>query len=221
MNDPPPSACAARPALRAEVDAALSRALAKEARRSLPVGRRSSPARSRQRSRAWHRWSRKAPSPRGQRCRRRAGGRARRGGRADPAGRRHAPLARRRRDAGGDDGFATPIGHAAPSDPTLVASGGPQARPHPRPPARASRGSSPAIALVLVVVAAAVITVLASGGSSTSTYADRARTRTRASRVPTARSRIASPPSLPPRRARRSPRQPMPPPPPPATRDGA
>ena len=30
MNDPPPSACAARPALRAEVDAALARALAKK-----------------------------------------------------------------------------------------------------------------------------------------------------------------------------------------------
>ena len=30
MNDPPPSACAARPALRPEVDAALARALAKK-----------------------------------------------------------------------------------------------------------------------------------------------------------------------------------------------
>jgi predicted Ser/Thr protein kinase len=169
MNDPPPSACAARPALRSEVDAALSRALAKK-----PEDRFQS-AGDLGRALAAALAGETAIEPEGTVAR----GPALTGvpalepvATAAPtqhaaAVTRRSPIDEQTQDAAT---FVAAIDHAPP-DTTLVASGGPSA-----PPA-ATRSRQPrvlaAIALVLVVAAAAAITVLA--GGSDKSYADRAK----------------------------------------------
>jgi predicted Ser/Thr protein kinase len=167
MNDPPPSACAARPGLRPEVDAALARALAKKPHDRFQsagdLGRALAAA-----------LAGEAPiEPEGTVAR----GPALTGvpavERVEAAEPTQRAAAVTRRSATGDPAeaeatFVAPIGHAAQTETTLVA---------PSAPPTATRSRQPrilaAIALVLIVAAAAVITVVA-GGSGES-YADKAK----------------------------------------------
>jgi hypothetical protein len=168
MNDPPPSACAARAGLRPEVDAALARALAKKPDERFQsagdLGRALAAA-----------LAGEAPiEPEGTVAR----GPALTGvpaveELATAAPTQHAaavtprsPIGDQAQDA---TTFAAATDRSAPPETTLVASAGPAA-----PPATRSRQPRvlAAIALVLIVAAAAAITVLA--GGSEKSYADKA-----------------------------------------------
>ena len=165
MNDPPPSACAARPGLRPEVDAALARALAKKPddrfQSAGDLGRALAAA-----------LAGEAPiEPEGTVAR----GPALTGVPAVEPRRRCGPgwPAHERRAGGGAS--TRRRGRAPPprSAPETTPSSAP-------PPADApARSRQPrvlaAIALVLVVAAAAVITVLLGSGGSDKSYADRAK----------------------------------------------
>ncbi|HEX5898636.1 MAG TPA: protein kinase [Solirubrobacteraceae bacterium] len=170
MHDPPPSACAVRPALRAEVDAALSRALAKKPEDRFQsagdLGRALAAA-----------LAGEAPiQPEGTVAR----GPALTGVPAvehvatvEPT--EHTAAVTRRSPIGDPGQDATtvsaPVDPSAPRETTLVASDGPSA------PVAAARSRRPrvlaGIGLVLIVAAAAAITLLAGGGDQS--YADRAK----------------------------------------------
>jgi predicted Ser/Thr protein kinase len=169
MNDPPPSACEARPELRPEVDAALVRALAKKPadrfQSAGDLGRALAAA-----------LAGEAPiEPEGTVAR----GPALTGvpavEPADPPEPTKRAAAVTRRSPVGDPEEPETAHMATPAQPetTLVAAPAPSA-----PPPAATRSRQPrvlaAIALVLIVAAAAAITVLAGGGGEKS-YADKAK----------------------------------------------
>jgi serine/threonine-protein kinase len=171
MNDPPPSACAARPALRSEVDVALSRALAKKPddrfQSAGDLGRALAAALAGEASIEPEGTVATGPALTGVPA-------VEQVATAEPT--QHAAAVTRRSpiDDQAQDAttFAAPIDRSAPPETTLVASVGPS------PPPAPSRSRQPrvlaAIALVLIVAAAAAITVLAGGGGDKS-YADRAK----------------------------------------------
>jgi hypothetical protein len=163
MNEPPPSACAARPELQPEVDATLARAMAKK-----PADRFQS-AGDLGRALAAGLAGRAQVEPE----RTVARGAALTG--VPPAGAPTDPDATRIRPAPDTEPAAAPT-RAQPSEPetTLVAPA-PGAPPGPPPVARGRQPRVLAgIALVLIVAVAAVITLVASGGGDSS-YADQAK----------------------------------------------
>jgi predicted Ser/Thr protein kinase len=199
MNDPPPSACAARPELQPDVDATLARAMAKK-----PADRFQS-AGDLGRALAAGLAGRAQVEPE----RTVARGAALTG--VTPTGAPTDPDATRARPAADTeaagaapptDPDATRIAPPAPAGPTRVQPSEPEttraasrqpesayAPPEttlvapapgaPPGPPTVARGRQPrvlaAIALVLIVAAAAVVTLLANGGSGDSSYADQAK----------------------------------------------
>jgi serine/threonine-protein kinase len=180
MNEPPPSACAARAGLRPEVDAALARALAKKPddrfQSAGDLGRALAAA-----------LAGEAPiEPEGTVAR----GPALTGVPAtepvepvelsEPAGQTvaGAPVTRRT-PIGGPESEPTrvmPTGRTPALEPetTRVAGPRPAAPPRSAPRSRQPRVLA-AIALVLVVAAAAAITIIAGGGDGDDSYADKAK----------------------------------------------